>query len=201
MAYLKNGYKLMYEKIESTVRNLKATKTIPAEGDLAVSYKKTDGSIVDPKTFKLIFEKDGRFYGSVSGKVEEAVEFSIYSGNDLLLGSVVVPPVEQFQISAVGDEEKMIAGNFDICWNFQDVDPVTTIVRKTVNKGTSVRLYVEPNFSAEWDTQPTTCKVNNVDKALTAYGTAGYYYIDIIVNEDTQVIFNTGTTRVPPVAE
>lgn len=199
MAYLKNNYKLMYEKIESAVRNLKATKTVPAQSDLAVSYKKTDGSLIDPKTFKLIFEKNSRFYGSTSGKVEDAIEFSIYSGTDLLLGNEVIPPVVQYQVSAIGDETKA-KETFDICWNFEGEDPVTTIIRKDVDKGTKVKVYVEPNFSAEWDQQPTTCKVNGVDTALTAYST-GFYFVEVTVNEDIIIVFDTGTTRVPPVAE
>lgn len=296
MAYLKNGYVLMYEKINAAIRNLRATKTRPAASDLNVTYKLADGTEVDPKTFRFISEQNGRFYGSVSGKVADLVEFSIYSGNDLLLGSevgpapvvtcsfsaetsvvnaavtivgyeetsitvdkgtevvakvtpnegcnwetvpttckvngvdtpvvavegsasysvsvvvnedttvifdtgtAVAPVVIPVVVTAEGDATKMVQGNFDICWNFQDETAVTTQVSKTVVSGTTVRAYVEPNFSAEWDAAPTTCKVNNVDTALIQYGTGGYYYVDVVANVNTTIVFDTGTTRVPPVA-
>jgi len=204
MAYLKNDYKLMYEHRDLTVNpadiNLRATKTRPATTDTNLVYKKADGTTVDPASFKFIKEVNGNFYGSVSGKPSEAtVKFSVYSGNDCIYGDEVVPPVTTYQISAVGDEEKMIAGNFDICWNFEGDDPVTTIIRKeAVPAGTKVKVYVEPNV-ALWDTVPTTCKVNNVDTALTKYGETDFYFIEVTVNEDVAVVFNTGTTRQPPV--
>lgn len=202
MAYLKNDYKLMYENrdfsVSPTEITLRATKTNPAATDANLTYKKEDGTLVNPEDFKFITEIDGNFYGSISGKPSEAtVKFSVYCGDDCIYGDDVQPgPVPVFQISAVGDEEKMIAGNFDICWNFEGEDPITTIARKSAPKGTRIKVYVEPNFAAEWDTLPTTCQVNGVNTQLTAYG-SGFYYVEVILNEDTAIVFNTGTTRVP----
>lgn len=200
MAYLKNNYKIMYENRDLSVSpadiNLRATKTLPAAADTNLVYKKEDGTTIDPKEFKFIKEVNGNFYGSLSGKPSEAtIKFSVYSGEDCIYGDEVQPGpvVAKFPVSA---NATVNPDTFDVCWNFEGDDPVTAKVTKMIDKDTKVKIYIEPNFAAEWDVAPTTCKVNGVDTALTLYQ-SGFYFIEVTVNNQIEVVFDTGTTRVP----
>ena len=59
---LQNGYKVIYEKIADGVRTFYATKN--AKCDPQVDTKLVEAEI---GKYKLIYEKAGQFYGSVSG--------------------------------------------------------------------------------------------------------------------------------------
>jgi hypothetical protein len=59
---LKNGYKVVYEKIADGKRTFYATKNVKCDPTV-------DDVIVEATIgeYKLIYEKDGKFYGSISG--------------------------------------------------------------------------------------------------------------------------------------
>ncbi len=59
---LKNGYKVIYEKIADGTRTFYATKNVKCDPTV-------DDKIVEAEIgkYKLIYEKGGRFYGSESG--------------------------------------------------------------------------------------------------------------------------------------
>ena len=59
---LQNGYKVIYEKIANGTRTFYATKN--AVCDPTVDDKIIEAAIGE---YKLIYEKDGRFYGSLAG--------------------------------------------------------------------------------------------------------------------------------------
>jgi hypothetical protein len=63
---LQNGYKVLYEKIADGERTFFADKM---DGTEAAQI----GEAIEIGKYKLIFEKDGKIYGSESGKTEDGV--------------------------------------------------------------------------------------------------------------------------------
>jgi hypothetical protein len=63
---LQNGYKVIYEKIADGKRTFFADKMDGTEADQI-------GEAVEIGKYKLVFEKDGKIYGSESGKTEDGV--------------------------------------------------------------------------------------------------------------------------------
>ena len=59
---LQNGYKVIYEKIADGKRTFYATKGVKC--DPTVDDKIVEATIGE---YKLIYEKDGKFYGSMTG--------------------------------------------------------------------------------------------------------------------------------------
>lgn len=59
---LQNGYKVIYEKIADGTRTFYATKNVKC--DPAIDDKIIEAAIGQ---YKLIYEKDGEFYGSETG--------------------------------------------------------------------------------------------------------------------------------------
>lgn len=59
---LKNGYKVIYEKVADGVRTFYATKNVKCD-------PKVDDKIVEAEIgkYRLIYERDGQFYGSETG--------------------------------------------------------------------------------------------------------------------------------------
>ena len=63
---LQNGYKVIYEKIADGKRTFFADKL---NGTAATQI----GEAIEIGKYKLVFEKDGKIYGSESGKTEDGV--------------------------------------------------------------------------------------------------------------------------------
>ena len=61
---LQNGYKVIYEKIADGERTFFASKH---NGEAATQL----GDAIKVGEYKLVFEKDGGIFGSVTGKVED----------------------------------------------------------------------------------------------------------------------------------
>lgn len=189
MAYLKNNYKLMYENRAITAgaleRHLRATKTLPATTDANLTYKKADGTTVDPKTFKFIKEVNGNFYGSISGKPSEAtVKFSVYSGNDLIYGDEVVPPVQKFSLSVASTIEAATPAIYGEATREIEVESGATKV-----------ICIYPESGKKWKVAPTTCLVNGVETAITSTAVGNLISLAVTVTADTIVNFNVGETE------
>jgi hypothetical protein len=63
---LQNGYKVIYEKIADGERTFFADKM---DGNAATQL----GDAIKVGKYKLVFEKDGKIYGSETGKTEDGV--------------------------------------------------------------------------------------------------------------------------------
>jgi hypothetical protein len=63
---LQNGYKVIYEKIADGERTFFADKLDGADATQI-------GEAIEIGKYKLVFEKDGKIYGSESGKIEDGV--------------------------------------------------------------------------------------------------------------------------------
>jgi hypothetical protein len=72
---LQNGYKVIYEKIADGERTFFADKM---DGNGAKQLENTDGTPFTIGKYKLVFEKDGRIWGSETGKIEDGVCFDAF---------------------------------------------------------------------------------------------------------------------------
>ena len=101
---LQNGYKVIYEKIADGKRTFYATKGVKC--DPTVDDKIAEATIGE---YKLIYEKDGRFYGSVSGIPAEGdycfTEFDKVFKVDEELEEPVTPASEPVEEVPVEDPE------------------------------------------------------------------------------------------------
>ena len=92
---LQNGYKVIYEKIADDTRTFYATKNVTC--DPTVDTKLVEAKIGE---YKLIYEKDGRFYGSATGIPAE--------GDYCFEGFDKVFKVDVAEPAAVANEEEEV---------------------------------------------------------------------------------------------
>lgn len=90
MAYLKNGYKVMYEQ----GNDIKVTKTSPATNDPSIILKDyTTGATIDKNSFYEVFEINGELFGTKKAD-GSFIKFLVYSSTgDLLLGKAGDTPI------------------------------------------------------------------------------------------------------------
>ncbi len=116
---LKNGYKVIYEKIADGTRTFYATKNIKC--DPTVDDKITEAEI---GKYKLIYEKAGRFYGSESGIPAEG-DFCFESFDKVFVetDTNVAPAAVEETVTTVAEpevEEPVVEGE-----DTPEVDPET----------------------------------------------------------------------------
>lgn len=91
---LKNGYKVLYNGTDG----IYASKELQNVEGKAVVYKSAaDGSVVDPKTFKLIYAKGVELFGSIKEVPTEAdVKFYLEDGEgNCVFGEKPEAPTEE----------------------------------------------------------------------------------------------------------